>query len=154
MHKETIIAVVIGLLFGLLVTVGVYKLQSVNDSSVATIPLAEEASPSASPSPDDLARLSISYPTQGLISTDADITITGKSDPNALLVLFANDTQQISEADDKGAFSIALSLKEGPNFFTIVAANQDGVTFSADRVVVYEKEVPIEVSPEASQSAR
>ncbi len=154
MHKETIIAVVIGLLFGLLVTVGVYKLQSVNDSSVATTPLTDEVAPSVSPSPDDLARLSISYPTQGLISANADITITGKSDPSALLVLFANDTQQIFEADDKGAFSIVLSLKEGPNFFTIVAANQDGVTFSADRVVVYEKEVPIDVSPEASKSAR
>lgn len=141
MHKETIIAVVIGLLFGLMVTVSVYKLQSLNQPAETETTLSDQVIPSASPAEESQDRLSISSPTQGLITSDAEITIDGKTDAKALLVLFAQETQQIYEADATGTFTIPFTLKEGPNFFTLVATNQDGTTFSVDRVVVYEKDL-------------
>ena len=141
MHKETIIAVVIGLLFGLMVTVSVYKLQSLSQPSETETPLSDQAVPSTSPEAESQDRLAISNPTQGLITSEAEITIEGKTDANALLVLFAHETQQIYEAEATGAFTIPFTLKEGPNFFTLVATNQEGTTFSVDRVVVYEKDL-------------
>ncbi len=141
MHKETIIAVVIGLLFGLMVTVSVYKLQSLSQPSQTETALSDQVIPSTSPATESQDRLSINSPTQGLITSDAEMTIDGKTDSMALLVLFAHETQQIYEADSAGAFSIPFTLKEGPNFFTLVATNQEGTTFSVDRVVVYEKDL-------------
>ena len=153
MHKETVVAVIIGLLFGLLVAVSIYKLQSLkNNNDISTSPN-EQMLPSTTPANKPQDRLTIEFPTQGLVTTASEITITGKTEPEAFLVLFAHDSQTIFDTDTKGEFSIPLSLKEGPNFITLTVANQDGATYSVNRLVVYEKELPLENSPEASKSA-
>lgn len=154
MHKETVIAVIIGLLFGLLVTVSIYRLQSLRKTDDASTTGSEQISPSTTPTTETRDRFSIEYPPQGLVTADANLTITGNTDPQAFLVLFVHETQEVFETDKEGKFSIPLSLKEGPNFITLVVANRDGITLTADRVVVYEKEIPLEDSPEATQGAR
>ncbi|MCA9373097.1 hypothetical protein KC921_03295 [Candidatus Woesebacteria bacterium] len=144
MHKETVIAVAIGLLFGLCVTIAVYKLQSIGKPDDAESSFAAQIEPTTTETQTAAGHFMIDSPNDGLITANEEITISGTADPLSYIVLFINDSQEIFQADDAGIFSFPLTLKEGANFFSLVAANQEGESYSENRVVVYEPEIPTE----------
>lgn len=150
MHKETVIAVAIGLLFGLCVTIAVYKLQSVGKPDETESSFAAQIEPTTTETQTTAGHFLIDAPNDGLITANEEITVSGTADPLSFVVLFINDSQEIFQADDTGTFSFPLSLKEGANFFSLVAANQEGKSYSENRVVVYEPEIPSEDMAEST----
>ena len=146
MHKETVLAVGIGLLFGLFVTVGVYKLIAGSNNDAASTDV-EQIVATPTPSGENRGELTLVSPTDGFITTDQEIEVSGSVAPDSFVILYLTDAQQIYKADDQGAFSFPLSLEEGPNFFTVTSVNNEGKSASIDRVVVYEPEIPAEPTP-------
>ena len=148
MQKETILAVVVGLLFGLGVTFAVYLVRSPQESQ--RLDASESQLVEVEPEEEVVATesLIIDSPSQDLITSDQEILVSGKTVAGSYVVVFMGDVQEIVTAQESGDFLVSLSLKEGPNFLTIIATDQDGNSTSVERIVVYEKELPIEEESE------
>jgi len=148
MQKETILAVVVGLLFGLGVTFAVYLVRSPQESQ--RLDASESQLVEVEPEEEVVVTesLIIDSPSQDLITSDQELLVSGKTVTSSYVVVFIEDVQEIVTAQESGDFSVSLSLKEGPNFLTIIATDQDGNSASVERIVVYEKEPLIEEESE------
>ncbi|NCN82442.1 MAG: hypothetical protein GW947_00590 [Candidatus Pacebacteria bacterium] len=135
MKKEILLAIIIGLAFGLFITYGLYRVRKATQSA-KTQPVSTTA-PTASPGNDpSSALLTILNPEDNTVQEEPSTTVTGISQPNAVLVLFANDEEFITTADGSGNFSFTVDLKSGGTILTVHALNENGETFAATRTIV------------------
>lgn len=133
MKKEVLIAVLLGLGMGLVITYGFYRVKT-TVSGPKTNPVLETATTSATENNSSV--LSISSPLDGLVTTETTVTVSGTTVPGAFVVVFVNDVEQITNADATGNFSVAALLKSGANAVNVVVADNDGTTYSDSRVVI------------------
>lgn len=77
--------------------------------------------------------LTLTDPSDGLVTSTSDITVSGKTTPNADVAV--ND--QELKADSKGNFSVKLTLDEGENTITIVANDEQGNYIEKDITVSF-----------------
>ena len=81
------------------------------------------------------ATLDITYPEGGIETNNPTIDVRGKTDPGNTVA--ANGIT--ATADDKGAFSVSVTLAEGDNQIKIEATNKQGNSISKSRDVKYTK---------------
>lgn len=153
MKKEIILAVLLGLVLGLVITYGIYR---------ARTSLQESATPSPSPTASDENGAEVSTDTNLVLSSPEDesvqdvreITISGTTDPDAFVVAVIGTNEVITQADETGSFSIQNSLFDGPNVILIFSINEDGMVTSTERTVTFTTD-PIEVgsSDESEESS-
>lgn len=149
MKKEVIIAVLIGLSMGLIITYGVYRVKSsvVNPKTTDLV----EATPKVPESSPEV--LALHSPTDGTIQTDTAVTITGTTYSNTYVVIFINDKEQITTSDGTGNFSIEGTLEEGPNIISVVVANNDGQTFTQRRTIIVTSLLEESAAPPVASSS-
>lgn len=125
MRKEVFIAIFIGLLVGLLITVGMYRARVAVDSipqeesefvAVATPQAQESIVPEVT---NEASELRIDEPSDEYFSREAQTRVTGKTIPNAPLLILYNDAERALRADATGSFSITLPLETGSNIITV-----------------------------------
>lgn len=88
----------------------------------------------------------ISKPAAGLVTRNTATTVTGTAQANRQIQLHINDTAVGSPvtATSNGAFSIAATLTEGPNYLKATATDQWGTsTFSSIVTVTVDSSVPL-----------
>jgi hypothetical protein len=148
MKKEILLAVLIGLVFGLIITYGIYR---------ATISLSappKSTTPSATPSPmaETLSNpnLTIISPEDESVVSDRTMTVAGHTLPNSYVVIFINDQEHITTPDSEGNFSIQAELESGSNIITVHAVDEDGKLSKQELTVVVVNPSP---TPAASDSA-
>jgi len=149
MKKEIILAIVLGLSFGLVITYGVYRA----NLSMTQQPHERNQTSTPTPSPDstaDNANLSLISPEDESVVTDSALTVAGKTFPNAYVVIFINDIENLTTADDQGNFSITGELELGSNFIITHVIDDNGVTTTQERTVIL---TTVAASPAASASA-
>lgn len=155
MKKEVILAILIGLGMGLFITYGVYRVKSsITTPPVTDLEEATDASPTTTATP---ALIAIHNPEHGQVQTESTITVTGTTTQEAYVVLFVNDIEYISTADETGNFSFEVELDDGVNYITIHVIHNDGTTAQDERVVVVSTALvdleTSQASAEASASA-
>jgi len=149
MKKEVLIAIVIGLSFGLLVSYGVYHARKSLQTAVTTdLETPSTPTPSASP----LSSLILRSPEDETVQATKDITITGTTTPNSVVVAFVNDAQQVSTADKSGNFSFQSQLNADSNVIVVHAIDQNGKVSQETRTVIYST-LSLDKSSTASSSA-
>lgn len=117
MRKELIVAVVFGVLLGLLVATGmVIWLRSVDPQKAAQI-AGTEISPKAK-NRGSIQPLEISQPADGTIVKDKEVTIKGKASKDGLIVVQSPIKDVIYE-NKKESFSIDFPLALGENIIAI-----------------------------------
>lgn len=148
MKKEILLAVLIGLVFGLIITYGIYR---------ATISLSSPTRPStttATPSPVDEAlinpNLTVISPQDESVVSDRTITVAGNTLAGSYVVIFINDTENITTPDSEGNFSIQAELESGSNIITVHAIDEDGTVSKQEITVVVVTPSPV---PAATESA-
>ncbi len=138
MKKEIIIAIIVGILLGLVITYGIYISKNTQENNQQTS-VSETVLGS-----DDLEinqnQLAIHQPLDGTVVEEAVISVTGTSLANNFIVVFVGDEEIITHADESGNFSTEVKLNSGGNILTIFAIDEQGQESKVDRVVILDDE--------------
>lgn len=136
MKKEMIISVLVGLIFGLIIVYGVYTAQSSLSNSAQSV---EEIGVSPSPDAGEIENgsLTLHSPEDEIVVNEPTLTIAGTTLPESYLVIFINDDENITLADEAGHFSISGELELGSNIIEVHAIDEDGQTVVLERTVIY-----------------
>lgn len=135
MKKELFFAVIIGLLVGLVITYGIYRARTgVPKQTVNTKTTATDATGSAT---TDSGNLILSSPEDESVQTSASVTIAGTTLADSFVVIFVNNKENITTADQSGNFSIATQLDSGSNIIRVHSLQEDGTIFQTERTVIF-----------------
>lgn len=123
MKKEAIFAIIIGIIVGLGITFGIYKLKS-----KATVSVEDQLNQQNTPTPsaDINQKLLITSPKDESILASTDLRVSGNAEPNELIVIFVNDKEYITKADTIGAFAMDVELEVGGNIIEYTAIDVEG----------------------------
>jgi hypothetical protein len=133
MKKEVLIAVLIGLSLGLIITYGVYRFRSALDNKpvtnleTTTILTAIDSVPTV---------LALHSPEHGTVQSSSTLTIAGTTIPNTFVVIFINDRDIVSTSDGSGNFSTKAELDEGSNIIRVHVLEENGESVVEERIVV------------------
>jgi hypothetical protein len=134
MKKEVVIAVVLGVIVGLIITFGIYTANAALQKRARQL----SATPSPTPLTNDQKSSIILFSPEDNMLTDKDaLSVSGTTTANALVVIFVNDKEHLTTADDKGNFSEEVELTGGSNILTVVATDPSGKQEQVQRTVVY-----------------
>jgi hypothetical protein len=133
MKKEIILAIIIGLTLGLVLTYGFYT---------ARRSLSGRGRPqlSATPQPTpgvDSELLTILSPQDESVQSKKEVTVTGNTFAKGFVVVFINAKEFITTADDTGNFSVIGELAPGGNTIHVTALDENGQSVSVERTVVF-----------------
>jgi len=142
MRKEIIIAILLGLIVGLVVTYGVYTAnQAISKKQKPAT--ANDAVLESTPSNEKKVELtlSISSPQDGIVVSEPDIKVAGATLPNALVIILTDNEEFIVEADDNGVFQQEITLVKGANTIEITASDLVTTSLTETIQLVYSTEV-------------
>ena len=146
MKKEVAIAIIIGLVLGVIITFGLYRARL----SLVEQPINPTPSPTIENQLDATSTLNLDSPKDESIVSDKNVTIAGSTLPHAFVVIFVNDEEQLTNADDTGHFSVTADLETGSNVIAVHSLDEDGKAIVQERVVIYSTtgfdEVPVSTS--------
>lgn len=134
MNKEVVIAGIIGLTLGLIITYGVYTARTALFTK-PKLTLVPSPQPSAQPSASQA--LVLNAPDEGTVSLEKEIVITGNTQPESFVVVANSVNENITTADNTGTFSSKVILNEGGNILSVFAIQEDGTVNKVDRSVAY-----------------
>ncbi|MDQ3008107.1 MAG: hypothetical protein M3Q81_00755 [bacterium] len=147
MRKEIILAIIIGLSLGLLLTFGIYRAGSSLTRRKTTPDVAQNL---VAPSPTAAANpLTIISPEDEIVQTARETTVAGATAANSYIVIFVNDEEYISSADSSGNFSVKVDLELGSNILITHALDEAGVETVEERTLIVSADAAT-ASPSAS----
>lgn len=133
MKKEVAIAIVIGLILGLVVTFGIYTARRSSSSVQQSADLLASANPSnpdASPVQNSLV---LSSPEDGLITSDKEVQVSGTTDANSYIFIFFGAEFRLVKADATGNFSTKIPTTAGPMLVVIRTLDDAGNSVEDER---------------------
>ncbi len=133
MKKEILIAILVGLSMGLIITFGVYRVKTSITHHPNNNQLNTQTQEEATATPTLLA---LHSPEDGTVQTTKELTVTGTTTPNSMIVLFVNNQDFISTTDDSGNFSFQVELEEGSNVIRVHVLNNESEAVVEERLVV------------------
>lgn len=142
MRKEIFLAVIFGLMVGLIVTYGIYTAnQALSQKQKTNSSLSNSLTPSPFNEIEPELILSVSSPLDGVVVSEPEITVEGTTLPNAIVSIITDENEFIIEADENGIFQQSVELVKGAN--TIKVNSTDFNTSSPSKTIelVYSTEV-------------
>ncbi len=144
MKKEVIIAVVTGLILGLIIIMGIYTAnRSLNEQKNKKI-AQNQPLPSVTPTSSGEKNLNITSQENFDLVDKNDVVISGVAWPRAVVALLSENGNQMTEADAEGIFSFNATLIKGFNELTLIASDDTGTTKTQNLVLTYST-TPIEL---------
>lgn len=141
MKKEVIIAIIIGFVLGLVITFGVWTAnKAIKEASPKEETTGEQAQEGTTDtrSPTSLeSTLTIISPEDNFLSDKEKIDISGKTTPEATVVILFTEGEKIIEADKQGSFSTEITLVGGSNEIKVSSFDKDGKEISKSITIVY-----------------
>jgi len=137
MRKEVLIAIILGLGVGFVITFGIYRTQKALRSTPSSDQQADALKTPTTLAPTTLDQdLAIRNPESGTIIAEKNVVVTGQSEPKLPVVLFVNNTEYLSTTDESGNFSFDVPLSAGSNVLTTYVLREDGSSFTDQRTVI------------------
>lgn len=137
MKKEVIIAVVAGLILGLIITMGIYTANRSISEQKNKPARQNQSLPSLAPNLANAKTLNLtSHENYDLVDQD-DIVLAGVAWPKAVVALLTENGNQLAEADAEGIFSFNARLIKGFNEVTVIASDDTGSTQSQTIILTY-----------------
>jgi len=139
MKQERVILSFIMVLIGLLVAgAAFYFYQSTkiipNTKTNLTI------SPTPTPTPQSTIFLVLDDPTDESVVSNKTLQISGKTTPDATVIIITDANQEIIQPSSQGNFSTTITLENGENVIQVQAIAPDGGTTLLQRTVTYSTE--------------
>ena len=137
MKKEVLIAIIIGFIFGLVITVGIYTARkSLNARDQMTNPQSLDQSPTGYNS-NSTHSINITSPPVYTISDTTEVTITGITTPNSMVAAISTESHHITSADNQGNFSSKVTLDAGENIVKISSYDISGNSAEINHHLIY-----------------
>lgn len=142
MKTEKIVLSFIAVLVGLLVAgVAFFIYQSTKTIPPSKLPKITINSPSPTiTTPPPTVVLTIDQPTDESVVTKKSITISGKTNPDAIIVVNTATDDQVITPVSTGNFTMTVSLGDGENLITFTAINGKGEEVRKQLTVTYSNE--------------
>lgn len=138
MSKEKIILSLVAITIGLAVAgVGFYLYQS---TKVIPPELQKTISINPTPMPKPDVTLVIDEPKEEAVYNTRVITISGRTDPDAMIIILTDTDENVLNPTITGNFSTTVTIETGANIIQITAIGKDGKTNTVDRTVTYSTE--------------
>ena len=145
MKRTAILLIIFGILALSLTGVGckegeITPTTSPTIAPTATLPATPTITPLpvTTPTPAPIAlSLTITQPLDGAQVSTSSIAVVGTTTPSAVVSVLVNDEVTIADVNLNGAFSVTVSLEEGPNFIEVIASDQQGNEKSSTIAVIY-----------------
>jgi len=139
MKQERVILSFIMVLIGLLVAGGLfYFYQSTKTVSPSTTGIVTRVTPIPTPKPK--LYLSLNEPSDEQVANTKTLSISGKTNPDATLIIVTDSDQQIIQPSTQGDFSTTITLDDGQNLIEIRSILPTGETVVTQRTVTYSTE--------------
>lgn len=134
MKKEVVLAIVLGIIFGLVITFGIYTAnKALRDRQQNSTENAQDEQTT-----DTATQVTqIIAPEDGAIIAQDTVRLTGTTFPNADVIILVGEDSYATTSDGTGNFSAELELIGGSNVITTVITNPEGRQERDERIVVY-----------------
>lgn len=124
MRKEVLIAISLGFIIGLAISYGIYTANQALKKTKISQPSPSTSLPSPLPSPT--FSLMINEPENNIVLEENEATVSGQTEPEAVVAILAEDQEELLVADEQGFFSTKISLISGLNEIKIIAIDKSG----------------------------
>ena len=137
-NKTKTILVVGGVIVVLFLALGGgYYFMSLKKSPVVPAPVAN-SQPAPEPQETPLT-LQLTSPQEGEVAASRQITVRGKTVPNATVAVYTDSDQTSVQSSATGDFEATVSLQGGLNTLTVTAFDDSGQEQSVSMEVVYDQ---------------
>ncbi|HKB88602.1 MAG TPA: hypothetical protein VKC53_03035 [Patescibacteria group bacterium] len=145
MRKEVLWAIVGGIILGLIVAFGVYRINSRISGNLNHLPR---------PTPTPKSNLSefkivLDKPEENDVVTEDVITVSGITKPLSWITFSSENSDYIIQSDTKGVFSQEVDLVPGVNQIKVTAFEKNGIKSTTQVLVVYSSSFQKRTSPTA-----
>jgi len=139
MKKEKIILTLISIIIGTCVAIGVFFIyqstRKINPTELKTITV-----DNPSPTPSSNLFLTIDSPRDEQVVEEKNIKISGKTIPDAKIVILTAESEEAAVPGIDGSFSTDINLTNDENIIEISAIAPNGEIVKVKRVVSYSTE--------------
>ena len=139
MKQERVILSFVAVLIGLLAAgIAFYFYQStktVSSSNQITL-----NAPTPTPTPKPTVYIALNTPADEIIVDNKTLVINGKTNPNATIIIYTDNGQQVIQPSTQGDFSTTLILDDGENLIKLMSILPGGETTTIQRTVTYSTE--------------
>lgn len=148
MRKELIVAIIAGILFGVLAAFGIWKanrnfnvegMAKPTDEVTEITPTVRASASATTPKQTDLTILS---PLEYDVVTSSSVPFSGKTYPNSWVVISTDSEDKIIISKEDGTFYETLTLTNGVNFSNITVFSSENKTIEKILPVVYSNTFP------------
>lgn len=137
MKKEVIIAIIVGLLIGLIFTFGISTAnKSLNQQKVKKLTPDESNNPLTTTKQPQKTLSITSHKNFDLINQSETI-LSGIAWPKAIIALMTETKTQLIQADTEGTFTFNFDLIKGYNEITVIATDNTNNTQTQNLVLTY-----------------
>jgi len=139
MKQERVILSFIMVVIGLLVAgVAFYLYQGTKSVSTSKTSI---IAPSPTPTPITTSiYLNIDSPTDESIVGNKTVTVSGKTTPEATVVIMTNSDQKVVSPSGQGDFSTTIIVADGANLIRVTAFGSDGQSKTIQKTITYSTE--------------
>ena len=149
-NRDLLITIILGFVVGLIFAYGVWTAQQslknpqqIISPQPTTIPASESAQLNSDQPPTDTSTnqagekiFTISYPYQYLLTDNKKLTVKGRANQQASILLIAESGQQTAVPDQDNDFVLDVNLITGINNLAVFAVWPDGQTQRTDLQVI------------------
>lgn len=136
MKQERVILSFIMVIIGLLVAgVAFYIYQGTK-----SVPSSKTSISVASPTPTPITTsvyLNVDSPTDESVVDNKTVTVSGKTTPDATIVIMTNSDQKVIVPSGVGDFSTTIIITDGTNLIRITAFGSDGQSETIQKTITY-----------------
>ena len=139
MKQERVILSFIMVVIGLLVAgIAFYLYQGTKTTpaSKTTITVATPTPTPVNPS----VYLNVDTPADESVTDNKTITVSGKTTPEATVVILTSSAQQVVQPSSQGDFSTSIAVANGENLIQVTAFGKDGQSVTLLRTITYSTE--------------
>jgi hypothetical protein len=149
MRKEVGYAIIAGILLGLIVAYGVFRINSeVGKNKNKTVVLTP--SPTPSPIENKDFKVILDKPNQNDVITVDSTNLSGLTKKSSWVLINGENSDYLTKSNESGGFSTEVDLISGVNQFKITAYDETGRESTSNLTVVYSSSFAL---PDASASA-
>lgn len=139
MKAEKIVLSFVAIIVGLLVAGVVFFIyQSTKAIPKSQIPTITTIAPTPTPNPSVF--LTVDQPSDGSVVTSKTLVISGKTNPDATIVLTTSTDDQVINPTTMGGYSMTTALTDGENILTVTAIAANGEETKKTITVTYSTE--------------
>jgi hypothetical protein len=139
MKQERVILSFVAVLIGLLAAgLAFYFYQSTKTISTSNQVAVNAITPTPTPKPT--VYISLSSPNDEVVVASKTLTVSGKTNPDATIIIYTSANQAVVQPSSQGDFSTTLTLDNGENLIKLMSILPGGETTSVQRTVTYSTE--------------